>query len=408
MLVVENARIVAGEDLEVRDRGYVAIDGNTIREIRSGEFKGEAEERVDASGCIVVPGLINAHIHIADSIAKEQGLGMPISEVVAPPNGLKHKILREAEPKLLVAAIQDTLRDMLQCGITTFADFREGGTQGVELLRKAAGGFKIRVVALGRPDYYFTEDALKGNRQTLPPGVLREAEGLLKLGADLGLGSPNQFTDPALKQLSTLFKGKALIATHVAEDPNSGRLSVEHTGLDEVQRALMHLQANLLIHLTHATDEDMKEVKKLGVGVVVCPAANGTLGLGFPPVKRLMECGVPLALGTDNVMINPPNLFTEMNYLSRTLRAIERNPAYLDPRSILRMVTVDAAQVLGLSGHLGSLDAGKLADLVLIDAEAPNMRPVHNVHASLVHRCRPDNVRMVIVGGEVALDRRGG
>ena len=130
MLVVENAQIVAGESLEVIDRGYITVEGSHICEVRSGEFKGEAEERIDASGCIVLPGLINAHIHIADSIAKEQGLGISLPEVVAPPNGLKHRILRETEPKLLAAVIQDTLRDLLQCGITTFADFREGGTQG--------------------------------------------------------------------------------------------------------------------------------------------------------------------------------------------------------------------------------------------------------------------------------------
>jgi cytosine/adenosine deaminase-related metal-dependent hydrolase len=122
-------------------------------------------------------------------------------------------------------------------------------------------------------------------------------------------------------------------------------------------------------------------------------------------MRGLVERGVTVALGTDNVMVNSPDLFREMEFTTRFLRVETGDPKIPTPLEIFSMVTINAARLLGLGGELGSIDRGKLADLVGIDAEATNLRPIRDPLSTLVNRVRPDNVKMVFVGGNMVYKR---
>jgi cytosine/adenosine deaminase-related metal-dependent hydrolase len=294
---------------------------------------------------------------------------------------------------------------MLSSGITTFADFREGGASGIKLLKEVTDKICIRAYILGRPDFYFSENILEKNLSPLPSRILCELDDVFRLADGVGLSSPNEFTDIALKQVADKMKGKKIISTHVCEHPKSSEVSFRRTGFGEVDRAIEFLKADYLVHLTYATERDLEKVAEASVPVVCCPRANAILGLKFPPIEKMIKQGIIVALGTDNVMINSPDLFREMDYVSKFIRAMDESPHFPSPMDVFKMVTINAAKALKIDDKVGSIAEGKLADLVLISCEDFNLRPIYDPFATIVHRARQDNIKMVMVNGEICIDR---
>lgn len=405
--VFERTMIVFGEEMKLIKNGYIVVEEEKIVEVGYGRFKGSAEERIDGKGLLAIPGFVNAHIHIGDSTAKELGFGRGLLELMKPPNGLKHRFLKKTSKKTLISGVRSTLRDMLASGITTFADFREGGMEGIKILKEALKNFKIHSITFGRPNFYMDEETLEKNLARLPSQALKETSKIFRVADGLGLSSPNEYTDKALKEFSSIFKGKKPIATHAAEHPTTQETSKRRTGYSEVYRALKHLKADILIHLTHATNEELEEVAIKKIGVVVCPIANSRLGSGFPPIKKMLDLGVTVALGSDNVMVNQPNMFKEMNYVLNFVSATEKNPLPISLKEIFRMATLNGAKILGLEDKIGSIEEGKLANIVFIDFTMDNLAFSHNILASLITRGRPENIKIVLVRGEKVVDKTG-
>ena len=390
MLTIENAGILLGPELRHVERGYVEIENGVI--VRAGEGRSGSSKALDAGGFLIIPGLINAHTHIADSMGKDIAAGARLDERVHPAFGAKKKILEKSPPSQLQAAIRNTAISMLQKGITTFADFREGGPEGVRLLRNAMEGLPIKCVALGRVDHYRDPAGSEG----LPDEAVQKATEVLKISDGLGVSGANENTDAALAQYGEIDAAK-LLAIHAAESKETVEFSIKHTGRSEIERIMEHLKPDIVVHMTHATDEEMSLVAGRA-GVVVCPRANGVLGAGMPRVAEMMRRGCTVALGTDNVMLNSPDMFHEMDHLWKASHAAGR---FIEPREIVKMATVNAAKMLGL--NCGSIEAGKAADLAFINTRHADLYPVHDPYAAIVHRVgRPDavmiNGRFVVPG----------
>ncbi|RLI04965.1 cytosine deaminase [Candidatus Bathyarchaeota archaeon] len=406
MKVFEKLQMFVGEELKLK-KGYLAVEEGKIVEVGSGNFRGSAEKRIDGKKLLAFPGFVNAHVHVGDTIAKELGFGKNLENLVEPPNGLKYQILRKVDDEKLVFTIRSTLKDMLTSGITTFVDFREGGIKGVKLLKEALKNSKIHSIILGRPDFYMNKTSLEANIDSLPEEVLRETVKVLKLADGIGLSSPNEYTDRALEQISSLCKSKGLIAIHAAEHPNSNNISKTRTGFSEVFRAIRKLKADFVVHLNYASEEDLEEVRRNNVGVVVCPRSSSILGLGFPPIKKLLEKNVTVALGTDNVMINQPDMFREMDYVLSSVNMLEKNPSAIQPEEVFRMATINGAKILKMDGKTGSIEVGKNADIVFVDVTMDNLAFSHNLLVSLIRRGRPENIKLVMIEGEIVLDKVG-
>ncbi len=382
-LTIENVKILYGEDLTPIDRGYLMIRDGFIHEVGRGKPPGKGF-RIDGKGLTILPGLVNAHVHLGDSAAKELALGLSLEEAVAPPEGFKHRFLREAERRFLVDSMRKTASDMLASGVVCFADFREGGIEGLNLALKALEGLKIEALLLGRPAYHLKGDAFR-----------REVEELALKASGLGVGSLSSYSDRELELMAEIFRDKP-IGVHVAEAP--GLKS------SEVERALNHLKPSFMVHLVHAAEWELKLAAEAGVGVAVCPRSNASFGLGLPDLRSMLNSGLKVALGTDNVMVCQPDMFREMEFASRSWRLFYRDPAFPPPFLIFKMATQWAAEVLGLR-RLGVVKEGWKASLILVDLEAANVAPVHNLMAAIVHRVRAENVMLTLVGGEIAFSR---
>ncbi len=399
--IIEGATAIVSQNLDLIKKAFIRIDDGYFTEVS--ERNSHNRQRYvcyKGNNLVVIPGLINAHTHLGDSFAKDIEIDKSLNELIHPMTGLKHKLLDSVTQSLIVKSMRDSALDMLRCGVTTFADFREGGKKGVILLKRALKGVKIRALILGRPNYYFNEEEVLKN-SPMPDEKFHEVEEVLKICDGLGLSGPNEYTDQSMKELSRLVNGKKLLAIHVCEDRCSVDFSLKNFHQSEVKRALKNDKLDFLVHLTHPRNEDLKLVTKAKVPVVCCPRANSILGCGFPPINSMIKSGITVALGTDNVMFSSIDLFREMDFTSRVSRALEREPSKISSKEIMKMATINASKALKLDKEIGSIEEGKRADAVFINMGTRNLKSVKNTINAIVHRVRPDDIQAVMVGGEI-------
>ena len=177
-MILKNISILYGNNLKFIERTNVLITNNTFQKINS-KIKSAKNKIVNCDGFLLIPGLINSHTHIGDSIAKDIALNRDPDSKINPIFGIKQKILRETEPKKLIYFMRKTIKSMLKKGTTTFIDFREGGLDGVLLMQKALSNTPIRSIVLGRIEYYQSKDQIKRNIP-IPQSYQNQIELLLK------------------------------------------------------------------------------------------------------------------------------------------------------------------------------------------------------------------------------------
>lgn len=384
-MLLKNISALYGKNLD-----YTTTD---IR-VADGKFQktGTQRQKIDCEGLLLVPGFVNMHTHIGDSIAKDAILSGTVDSKIHPVFGAKQRILKNSDPGHLASFMKNTCHSMLRKGITTFVDFREGGLEGVRLLRQATTKIPIRAVILGRLEYYqdksqITKNAGLGALQKKDLGaILRESDGV-------GVSGANENSDAVLRHYSATRKIRAI---HSSETQQSMAVSKKYTGRSETSRAL-RLKPHFLVHMTFASDDDLRKAAKGSRGIVVCPRANAALAEGIPDVVRMMAQGCTVAIGTDNVMVNSPDMFKEMDYLWKVSMGMHRRG--VDPREILKMATVNGGIILGKK--IGSIEPGYAADGIFVDKHALDLEPMHNPHASVVHRVTESAVRAVMVGGRI-------
>jgi cytosine/adenosine deaminase-related metal-dependent hydrolase len=411
-LILKNASLLLGKDLTFVERGYVEIgkDG-IIKEAKGGPFHGDRKQIhnstiFDAEGFLITPGFINAHTHIGDSLGKDVAVDSGLDARVHPIYGAKQKIL-QSKPDHLKTFIRGSALSMLKKGITTFADFREGGPEGVKLLKDAISGLPIKCVVFGRVEYYVDRRSRDSNggysRGCLPNSALQTASDVLEISDGFGISGANENSDQSLQQYQKLIRArnksatdkKLLTAIHAAESENTVELSKSLTGKTEVARIMRYLKPDIIIHMTHATKKDISSVSRKRIGVVVCPRANGIVGAGIPRVGKMLELGCIIGIGSDNVMLNSPDILRELDYIWKASRSVERS--FLSAREILKMATVNNAEILRLNS--GYLQGGRAADIIFIDKSHVDLYPTHNPFASIVHRASQDSIKAVMIDG---------
>jgi cytosine/adenosine deaminase-related metal-dependent hydrolase len=393
-MLIKNASILYGNDLDYINSTNIRISDQFIKTIGTNLKPDKKEDVYDCEGLLMIPGFINAHTHVGDSIGKDIGLDLGVEEKIHPIIGIKQKILTNSKTSHLTSFIRNSCLSMIKKGITTFVDFREGGLGGIELLRNAITGLPIRSVILGRINYYQDLNSIKKNT-SLPEEKKTELKDILKKCDGIGVSGPNEFSDSVLKFYSQVQKIRAI---HSAETLESCMISKKTTAKTETQRALL-LKPNFLIHMTHASKNDLTLASKNETSIVVCPRANAVLAEGIPDVNLMMKCGCNLTVGTDNVMINSPDMFREMDYLWKVSMGLQKTR--LDPKSILKMATVNAAKMLRHK-NIGTIQPNSLADCVFINKHAIDLEPMHNPYASIVHRASETSIKAVMFGGKIA------
>ena len=401
-LTISNISLFIGENLEYIDKGYVVVKNGIIESVGTGDYKGKSDGAIyDGEGILAIPGFINAHTHIGDSFGKDVGVDSAFETRIHPIYGIKNKILRKSVRKHLVNFMRSSAMSMMRNGIVAFADFREGGLEGIDQIKEAMSGLSIKRIVLGRPEFYhdLSKDFVKNPK--LPPDVIELVFQIANAADGLGISGVNENTDNSLNEYGKVIhknslKKKFLIGIHAAESLETTKKSITVTGKSEVQRIVSKLLPNFVVHLTHASDMDIELVARKKIGIVVCPRANGTLGVGIPRISKMLSSGCCVGIGTDNIMINSPDMFRELDYVWKVSRTLADRP--IPAREILKMATVNGGKILDINS--GAIMTGKSADIIFIDKNNLDISPMHDPHVSVIHRANASCILNVMINGK--------
>ncbi|WP_415382922.1 amidohydrolase family protein [Halosimplex sp. TS25] len=332
----------------LRGREFDPVEGRVV--VEDGEITAIEEESTHSDD-VILPAFVNAHTHIGDSIAKEAGGGLSLEELVAPPDGLKHRLLRQAGQREKVEAMRRSLQFMVDSGTAACIEFREGGVDGVEAFDRAAHGLDIDPVVLGRE----TVDAMEAS------------DGFGASGAN--------DADFSRERNATARAGK-LFGIHAGEVDAS-----------DINPAL-DLDPDFLVHMVHAEELHLDRVADSEIPVAVCPRSNLVTDVGFPPIADLLE-RTTVALGTDNVFLNSPSMFREMEFTAKI--------ADVSAREVLRMATVNGAEIAGL--NCGLVEPGRDAKLLVLDGDSDNLSGAKDPVRAAVRRAGVADVSEVYLSG---------
>ena len=391
-MLIKNISILSGQELDYVSNTDVRIQNNKFKKIHSKIKPFLKEESIDCEGLLMIPGFINAHTHIGDSVGKDISLNNTVDEKIHPVFGVKSKILKNTSKEILGNFMKNTCYSMLRKGITTFADFREGGLDGVILLKKVLEDVPLRSIILGRMEFYQDAKEIKKN-SLFPSAKYSELFELLKKCDGIGVSGANENSNSVLNYYSKIPKIRAI---HSAETKQSITQSKKVTGKSETIRALT-LKPDFLVHMTYASKSDLKIVSKKTRGIVICPRANSSLAEGIPNIDLMQKSGCILALGTDNVMINSPDMFREMDFIWKVTMGLHKKR--IDAKEILKMATVNGGKIL--NKNVGSIESEKLADCIFLDKHALDLEPIHDPHVSIVHRASESAIKAVMIGGKI-------
>ena len=389
-MILKNISILYGTELKYIESTNIKIKNGIFKKISKKILS--KEKSIDCSNLLLIPGLINSHTHIADSIGKDLSIDADVDSKIHPMIGLKQKLLKETPKKSLSKYMKNSAKSMIKKGITTFIDFREGGLDGVLLLKSALDNLPIRCIILGRIEHYNTKNEIKQN-MSLPEEHIKQLIQLLKNCDGIGISGTNENSNSNLQLYA---KTKKIRAIHAAETKDSVNTSKKLTAKSEIQRAML-LRPSFLIHMTFATKNDLKLVAKNTRGIVICPRANSSLAEGIPDISLMQKFGCNITIGTDNVMINSPDIFREMDYLWKVTMGMSQNR--FDPKQILKMATVNAGKML--NQKIGCIKENYFADCLFIDKNSLDLEPMNNVYASIVHRASENSINAVMIGGKI-------
>lgn len=309
-------------------KGYLAVSGDEVVETCLGSPP-EGSERA-----LILPAFVNAHVHSGDAVAYPAPSGS-VEELVAPPDGFKHRVLRSKTDAEKLEGMRRALQTMALTGTCLSGDFREEGVGGVRALRRAAEGLPLSLKIFGRPS---CGRPSSGEIHEL----VRECDGI-------GMSALSDWPYELLSQLS-------------AEARRAGKMFAMHASeaRREDMEKILELAPDFVVHMCSATEDDIAAAVQQDVAIVVCPRSNAFFGLS-PGIPRLLKAGATVALGTDNCMLSVPDMIEELKAAYRAAAA----EGGTDPGMLVSLATTNARKVLNAKAKI-TTEITPMSDLVAV------------------------------------------
>ena len=410
-LVIHNGTILTVNDaFEILPNGLICVKAGKLERVENlaeNHPLPAADEIIDAGGGLVMPGLINTHTHLPmilfRGLADDLPLDIWLNEHIFPAESSHLSPERVRQGSLLACA------EMMLSGTTTCCDgyFYEDEVAEAVLksgMRAVLAQGVIDFPAPGVPD---PQDNLK-----IPDAFVAGWQNRTSLI------SPSVFCHSAytcsaetLREAKALCKAHGLLyQIHVAETQNELRqIQSEHqcTPIQYLDRLGILDENTLLIHCVWLTDEDIDIIAERKAGISHNPESNAKLAAGIAPVPHILRSGIPVGLGTDGCASNNDlDLFHEMDMAAKIHKAVSFDPTTMDARTVVEMATIGGASAIGLGKYIGSLEAGKQADLIIIDIASSHLSPIYHPESHIVYAAKSSDVRDVVVDGRVRVRNR--
>ncbi len=424
--VLGNATVITvDKDRRILLDGAVAFDGDTIvavgktDEIRK-QFPSFAYK--DLKNHIIMPGLINAHVHLTQALIK--GCADDVSLIDFLANRIWQLMGHYDENDARISA-NICMLEMIKSGTTTFAETLLLSRYGMDSITQAVIDSGMRgMLAKSVMDIatYATRDNIMcegmvedGNtclRQAVEWKEKWENAGDGRIHIWLGPRPVGSTTLDILKKVSETSKEHDMgIAIHFCEvkqdlELMSGQYQMTPGVLAE--QAGILTDKTLLIHSVWLTRDDMQIIKKYGSSIVHCPASNMKLASGFCPVPELMEEGINISLGTDAATCdNAFDMFDAMRLAAIIHKGRTLDPLAVPAESVIEMATINGAKAIGLEDEIGSLEVGKKADIITIDTLNSRIMPNVNPVSAVVYSAKGCDVDNVVINGRYVVKDRG-
>ncbi|MFT3744091.1 MAG: amidohydrolase [Pyrinomonadaceae bacterium] len=410
ILIVGATIVTMNEQREVIENGAVAITNGKIDLIgtrRIVERNSRPKRVIDASGKVIIPGLINTHTHAAMSLFRGISDDLDLNDWLT-------KFIFPAEAKnvneqFVRAGTRLGLAEMIRGGTTTYCDMyyfedavadetKKAGVRGVlgeTIIKFPVSDNKTPEAALA-----YTETFIKKwkNDPLIVPAAAPHAPYTLETATLKAIKAQSDRLDSA-------------VVIHVAETKRERDDILAQYGktpaayLDSIG---FLSNRTIAAHSVWLTSDEVDIYKQRGVGTAHCPTSNMKLASGIAPVPEMLRKDVAVGLGTDGAASNNDlNMWEEMDLAAKLHKLSSNDPKTLPAEQAFEMATIRGARALHLDKITGSLEAGKRADLVILDMDSLNQTPYYNIYSSLVYSTKADDVRTVIINGKVVmLDRR--
>lgn len=394
--IIKNANLVTmNAKREVLFGTDLAVEGERISEIGRITPQ-EGDQVIPADGQVLMPGLVDAHCHVAMSLFRNYGNDVDLYTWLNAYIWPKEEKLTQEE---VACGVRLNLLEMLRGGITSFIDMYDME----EICAREAVGLGIRgVVAPGTTDKSVAE-----REQSLP--LLKKnwqgAAGLI----DVMIGPHAVYScgPDTLARLARLGEkldlGFHIHLSETKKEEEDCRKAYGKTPTQVLDSYGMLDERTVLAHGVWLSDQDMDLIARRGSSVVHNPASNMKLGSGVMPLKKLQAHGINVALGTDGASSNnAQDLFRDMTLASLIQKGWELDAKAASAKTILEMATINGAKAMGREKDLGSIEVGKLADLLLVDFNNVRHTPFpKEIEAGLVYSTLSEDVSMTMVAGKV-------
>lgn len=386
------------------ERADVLVDQDTGRILEVGPDVGSAESRLDAEGCLVMPGLVNAHTHVAMTLLRGYSDDKPVDawleEDIWP-------VEAALTPEDIQAGAELGMLEMIKSGTTAFCDMY------FEMDRIAAAvesaGVRARLgygmITAGKDEEATREELATG--LTVAETLDGDAGGRVQVGY-----MPHSLTTVDLDALESPLAAVRHAGYPVHYHANESPAFVDPIVEEHGERPLVYADDHGLLepgdfvaHGVHLVSEEIELLVERDVGVVHCPASNMKLASGMAPVERMRSAGVSVGLGTDGAASNNDlDLFDELRDAAMVGKVATGDPEAVPAEAAVRMATAEGADVIGI--ETGRIAEGWPADLAILDLSGPHLQPQHDLVSHLAYAAKGSDVRHTVCDGRVLMRDR--
>jgi len=406
-ILIRNACLLPiDESMSVIEDGWIHIEGSTIRALGSGKPpQGEGAETVDVNGDVVMPGMVNPHAHLAMTLFR--GLGEDVDDrlfrYVLP---MERKFVTREMVRVgtLLGALES-----IEAGVTTIADMYYYETEvGRALDQGGLRGVVGQTLATFEPPDHKTMD----EGFALVEELASEFSGHDRIIPSIAPHAPYSTDIEVMARVARWAEAhpEVPVQIHLAEMDSEMEWCRKTHGLRPVavvEKAGLLMPGLIAAHCLHIDPFEIERMARADVRVAHNARSNAKAGRGIAPIEAMRAAGIKVGIATDGPMSgNTLDLFSQFGLVAMFQKLLGHSRKPMPAAQVIRMATLEGAQVLGLDGRIGSLEPGKQADLIRIDLSAPRLQPVYDIYATLVFSGMPMDVQDVMVGGRWIMRNR--
>jgi 5-methylthioadenosine/S-adenosylhomocysteine deaminase len=393
-------------NMEIIENATIGIRGNLIVLVDSNR-RIPAHKTINAKGHLVLPGLVNTHTHLPMVCFRGLADDLPLMD------WLNHHIFpmeaRFVNKEMVYDSAILAMAEMILSGTTTFCD----GYFFENRIAEAAKVCGMRaVVSQGFADFA-TPDNPRFNKM-ISAGIRfveRWQTSAPMITPAFFCHSPYTCSPQTLVNVkATAREAGILYLIHLLENKDETDTIEKRYGRKPV-RHLLDLgvldHQTIAVHCNWLDPEGIAVFADLGVSVSHNPVSSMKLASGVAPVPQMLEKGIRVGLGTDgSASNNALDMFREMDASAKLHKAVSLNPTVMNAPSVLKMATSGGARILGMENLIGSIEAGKLADIIILDMHQPHLTPLYNPYSQLVYAARGADVKTSIINGKIVMENR--